>query len=557
MQPSRIGPYLIERKIGAGGMGTVYYARHAESGQEVAVKVLSASLAREEGLIARFDREITALKNLSNPHVVELYDSGIDDGTYYYAMEYVDGETVSQWLMREKRIDWLTVINLSVQVCSALKSAHDAGIIHRDLKPSNLLVSKDGQIKLADFGIAQIFAGRKLTMTGGVVGTVEFMSPEQAQGQRATKKSDLYSLGAVLYTMLCGRPPFTGRTAVEILQKHRFNQFDRPRTIVPEIPLWLDEVVCQLLEKEPDKRYPDAYVLSLRLQEIPKKVELARIEQTLTLDPEFRANATTIAASAQFQAAQDGGTLMRDLLRSEIDQKHRPSPVGRLLDNTWFLITVLVLVIAGGVYWMRPKTLSSEERFSMGEKLMQEPAGAHWITARDNYFLPLSEADPKTWDARLEDYLDQIEQYEFEKRLAPGKLLRNRQSPRNDIERFLRLAQHYHDIGDIGRAMTILSSLDAMVAGDPQYSQHQQQIKKQIAELETPPNKTTDSYQLLKSAMTRADQLSQAGEHDRAQQIWNGVIALYDTDPQAAGEVRRAVSLHAKSPKPKQPPEVP
>jgi serine/threonine-protein kinase len=137
---------------------------------------------------------------------------------YYYAMEFVDGETLSALLKRVKRIEWQEVIGFSVQICSALKAAHDAGIIHRDLKPSNLVITADGVVKLMDFGVAQLFAGTKLTVTGGIIGTVEYMSPEQAQGQRITKKSDLYALGAVMYAMLAGRPPFTRKTSIEVVR---------------------------------------------------------------------------------------------------------------------------------------------------------------------------------------------------------------------------------------------------------------------------------------------------------------------------------------------------
>ncbi|MCH8829427.1 MAG: serine/threonine protein kinase, partial [Planctomycetes bacterium] len=141
--PERIGPFVIERRIGSGGMGTVYLGKHVESGQEVAVKLLPSSMAREGGFVARFEREINALKKLTNPHVVELYESGSHEETFYYAMEYVDGETLADRLRREKRIEWRTVVDYAIQICSALKAAHDAGIIHRDLKPSNLLIAKD------------------------------------------------------------------------------------------------------------------------------------------------------------------------------------------------------------------------------------------------------------------------------------------------------------------------------------------------------------------------------------------------------------------------------
>ena len=210
MPPTQVGPYKIERKIGAGGMGTVYYARHVENDTEAAIKVLPASLAREEGFVARFEREIEALKQLANPHIVQFLESGCDNETYYYAMEYVDGETLTGYLGREKRIDWKEVIHISRQICTALKAAHVAGIVHRDLKPSNLLISKEGIVKLADFGVAQVFAGTKLTATGGIVGTAEFMSPEQAQGDKIDHRTDIWSFGVILYEMLSGQLPFKG-----------------------------------------------------------------------------------------------------------------------------------------------------------------------------------------------------------------------------------------------------------------------------------------------------------------------------------------------------------
>ncbi|HTN04238.1 MAG TPA: serine/threonine-protein kinase, partial [Planctomycetaceae bacterium] len=259
MTPERIGPYHLERLLGTGGMGSVYLGRHRDAGYLAAVKVLPAAMAREEGFVVRFQREVEALRQLKSPHIVQLYDDGADDGTYYYAMEYVDGETLTDLLKRERRLPWREVIAMTLQMCAALKAAHDAGIIHRDLKPSNLLISADRTIKLSDFGVAQVFAASRLTVTGGIIGTAEYMSPEQAQGKRASRRSDLYSLGAVMYVMLTGRPPFSGESAIEVLKKHQFGQFDRPRNFVPELPSWLDELVCQMLEKDPEKRPPDAY----------------------------------------------------------------------------------------------------------------------------------------------------------------------------------------------------------------------------------------------------------------------------------------------------------
>src|SRR5262245_12630164 len=279
--PERIGPYQILEKLGSGGMGTVYLGKNTENGRLVALKVLTASLAREAGFVERFNREIDAMRKLKNPHIVELYDAGVENENYYYAMEYVPGETLMGILRREKRIPWEKAVEFASQICQALKAAHDAGIIHRDLKPSNLLVTPEGIVKLTDFGVAQVFASNRLTVTGGIIGTAEYMSPEQAQGRRAGKPSDLYSLGAVLYAMVTGRTPFSGSTAVEVIQKHKFGLFDRPRMYLPDLPQRVDDAICRLLEKNPEKRFPDALVLLRHLEQIVRLEEFAATGVTL------------------------------------------------------------------------------------------------------------------------------------------------------------------------------------------------------------------------------------------------------------------------------------
>jgi tetratricopeptide (TPR) repeat protein len=307
MDITQVADWEIERKLGAGGMGTVYLGKHRETGQQAAIKVLPASLAREEGFVERFKREIASMKQLKSPHIVEFFESGNDGDTYYYSMEYVDGETLTARLKRDKRIPWQEVIDYSLQICRALKAAHNTGIIHRDLKPSNLMLASDGTIKLTDFGVAQVFASQKLTITGGIVGTAEYMSPEQAKGQRATKKSDLYSLGAVMYVMLTGRPPFSGKSSLDVIHKHQFGQFDRPGLIATDMPRQLEEIVCKLLEKDPDKRFPDSYVLSLRLAEVQKRFAWQAAQKAAEVAPSGLAAAPIV----DFAAATEAGLRAR------------------------------------------------------------------------------------------------------------------------------------------------------------------------------------------------------------------------------------------------------
>jgi serine/threonine protein kinase len=255
--PRQIGRYEIEERLGQGGMGQVYLGRDPQTGERAAIKVLSAALAQEEGFLERFQREIEALRKFSHPHIVRLFEDGVDNGAPWFAMEYVPGGTLLDLLRSERRLDWRRAYALAIETCSALKAAHDQGVVHRDLKPSNLLIDPDEHVHLTDFGVAQSYAAsQRLTVTGGVIGTAEYMSPEQAAGQRATRQSDLYSLGAVMYAMVTGRTPFTGNSTVEVMHKHRYGLFDRPRAVLPDLPREVDDTICKLLEKNPDKRYP-------------------------------------------------------------------------------------------------------------------------------------------------------------------------------------------------------------------------------------------------------------------------------------------------------------
>ncbi|MBY0230303.1 MAG: serine/threonine protein kinase, partial [Gemmataceae bacterium] len=201
----RLGAWTIEEEIGRGGMGTVYRARRTGGDDLAAVKVLAAELAVEPGFQQRFQREIDILEKLDHPGIVAFYESGVDRSRYWYAMEYVPGPSFEELRDQRGRMSWPEVLEMAWQVAPALKHAHDHGVIHRDLKPSNLLrmAGPDGKeaVKLTDFGIASLFASPHLTITGGIIGTPEYLSPEQAAGKPATKRSDLYSLGIVLYAL--------------------------------------------------------------------------------------------------------------------------------------------------------------------------------------------------------------------------------------------------------------------------------------------------------------------------------------------------------------------
>ncbi len=262
----RLGPYLIERALGSGGMGSVFLGVDEQTGERAAVKVLAPALAADANFRERFGAEIETLKKLRHPHIVQLLGFGEQDGQLFYAMEMIEGRTLQQELHAGRRFAWREVARIGVQVCQALKHAHDRGIIHRDLKPANLLYTPDDQIKLADFGIAKLYGMTQLTVAGGVIGTADFMSPEQGEGKGVTARSDLYSLGSVLFTLLAGRPPFASRTAAEVIHKLRYEEAVPVRRLAPDTPAEFELIIAQLLEKDPGKRIATALAVANRLK---------------------------------------------------------------------------------------------------------------------------------------------------------------------------------------------------------------------------------------------------------------------------------------------------
>jgi len=247
-------------------MGTVYHGVHAKSNDSVAIKVISSSMAQHQRFRRRFDAEIQTLIKLKHPNIVQLIGFGEEKGLLFYSMEYVDGENLQQQLRREKKIGWERVVDIAIEICSALKHAHDFGVIHRDLKPANLMINSQGKVKLTDFGIAKLFGAMDSTVEGSVLGTADFMPPEQAEGKPVTVRSDLYSLGSMCYAAIAGRAPFTGKNIPEILFNVRYGALKPLATQEPTVPKELCDLIDELLRREPSMRPPTGLVVGNRFQ---------------------------------------------------------------------------------------------------------------------------------------------------------------------------------------------------------------------------------------------------------------------------------------------------
>lgn len=257
--------YELGRRIGRGGMAEVFVARDRLLDRPVAVKILFAEYAKDPLFVERFRREAMSAASLNHPNIVGVYDWGQVDTTYYIAMEYVQGRTLADILQKHERLSVLQACDIALDIAAALSSAHTAGVAHRDIKPANVIVSATGHVKVADFGIARAIGAaveQGLTQTGAVMGTATYFSPEQAQGAQPDPRSDLYSLGVIMYEMLAGEPPFTGENAIAIAYKQVHDAPVPLRTKNPEVSPAFSAIVMKCLAKDRERRYPTALALA-------------------------------------------------------------------------------------------------------------------------------------------------------------------------------------------------------------------------------------------------------------------------------------------------------
>ena len=507
----KIGPFELGQKLGVGGMGIVYLATYTKTGQKVAIKVLSPTLSAEKQLLKRFEREIEILKKLRHPHIVQYYGGGKHGEQRYYAMELMAGGSVEKLIKQKGRLPWEQVIDFSLQMCEALEYAHNHAIIHRDLKPANLFLTKSGQLKLGDFGIARDTQATALTAAGKTVGTYAYMAPEQILGKPpVSRKTDLYSLGCVMFEMLTGRPPFQAETQAEMLYQHVENDPPRVTATAIDCPIWLESIVTQLMEKDPEDRHFDALAVHTAISEVGEKVAA-----------QSSVSGQTAVGGLTAILIDENRPELQKLLRKKKKKKKKAVP---FYERIWFLAACLLLVIAAIVWGLWP--LSEEELVSRAQPLMESEDITDWRTAREEYLDPLLERFPEGKHAAwAREQIERIEIVNAERRAekaARGWKL----ELKSQAERFLIEAIQAEDKDRILALFKYRNLIRFLEESDSEDDQRYLKIaKRRIVDVQQAGG--GDELQLIKKVLRRAEKFFQGGEGVKADELWSAVIAEF------------------------------
>src|SRR5215470_4505765 len=309
MDLEKISHYRILEKLGAGGMGVVYLAEDTKLGRKVAIKILSSEFTTNKDRLHRFELEASAASNLNHPNILTIHEVGVDDGRHYIATEFIDGVTLRR-KMAASQLETHEILDIAVQVASALEEAHSAGIVHRDIKPDNIMVRRNGYVKVLDFGLAKLTekvdrgpsdaeASTKVlvqTDAGVVMGTSHYMSPEQARGKPVDARSDIWSLGVVIYEMVAGKPPFEGETSTDVIVAITQKEPLPLLRFAPNLPAELDWIVTKALRKDREERYQTIKELLTDLRKLKQRIEFeAELERSVAPESFTRSAVSGIA----------------------------------------------------------------------------------------------------------------------------------------------------------------------------------------------------------------------------------------------------------------------
>ncbi|KGE16721.1 Stk1 family PASTA domain-containing Ser/Thr kinase [Paenibacillus wynnii] len=345
------GRYQVIERIGGGGMALVYRAHDILLNRNVAIKVLRSQFVHDEEFIRRFRREAQSAASLSHPNVVSIYDVGQEDEIHYIVMEYIEGKNLNEIIKERSSLQVDESVRIASQICDALDHAHQNQIIHRDIKPHNILIGRNGRVKVTDFGIARAVTSTTITQTGSVVGSVHYFSPEHAKGVTTGEKSDLYSLGIVLYQMLTGCLPFLGESPISIALKHLQEDFEEPKKLNPLIPQSVENVILRSMRKNPEERYHSAKEMLQDLETclLPERRSESKVDFHDEYDEDKTRIIPAIKPLPRGSGSRNGGSD-----RMQRAEEEYPVTKGKkkwLSPALWIGLTLLLLVAMFSVVW--------------------------------------------------------------------------------------------------------------------------------------------------------------------------------------------------------------
>jgi hypothetical protein len=514
MTGATIGPWKLGDEVGRGPLGVVYRATDAaDPGRVAAVKVLTAPLTRTPEFLLRFPGEMLPLQQLRHPNVARFLGSGVHSGLGYYASEWIDGTDLAARIKSAKREEstagWPTaVLGLAAEIARGLKHGHHRNTLHRDLKPTNVRITPDGTARLTDFGVAKAINLPPMAFDPDPFGSAGFLPPEYFTGRPLTRRSDLYSLGCVLYAAVTGRPPYTAGSVAEFMHKHCYVLPDRPSQFCPRLPPEFDDLICTLLNKDPARRPASAAAVLEALDHIRGKVE--RKGEKVAWP----------AAVVADEPAEVGDT-------TEVAEYDRPRP---LMSRPWVVIPLFLLLlgVAATIYfWPRP---TAEELYARARPLMESNDPADWERAMDEYLDPLADRFPGQHAEEIQAVKTKLRDHRGLRRaLADGK----KDHPMTEAERLYQRGLALLQAGDPAAARRVWAGLAAGHAGSEADARWVKLATTGAAELVG--REPANGEQRLAEVAAAAERAKAAGPD-----VLDALEQAYLDDPPALAVVRKA-----------------
>ncbi|HUT34950.1 MAG TPA: protein kinase, partial [Planctomycetota bacterium] len=496
-EPKRLGGFELLGRLGKGGMGTVLKARQVSMDRLVALKILPQKLAKDEKFVQRFLREARSAAKLRHPNIVQAHDVGFVDGYYFFAMEFVDGETLADLIRREGPLEPNRALDVMKQVTSALAAAHEAGIVHRDIKPSNIMIDTKGEVRVTDFGLAKRTEGDvAVTADGAVVGTPSYVAPEMAKGGEAEPRSDLYSLGAAFFCALAGRPPFEGRNFSEVLIKQVNEPAPPLASLAPRVDRRLCHAIDRLLRKNPEARFPSATALLDDLRGLGKLQSVAAAA---------RAEAHAMLRDAPTLEMTEGKRLEREArVEAQRPKSNRTTLIA-------VAAVVAVIAIAGLIVALRSGHKPPETATSVPDNRKPITDNRKDLTAKTPEDAKKTVVEDTA--AKLKAELAEKERIARAKEEALAKA-------RQQGEDLLRQAEAAIAAKDYAKARAVIKAVEAL--GIPDLDDEAKSKLKEIASRE----KSAAEWAKWDAIKADAKKLIDAGKLDEAGELLDGAKAL-------------------------------